>query len=530
MYELNPTLFKFNNKYYSLVRNESIVEKGKWSKSKFGYSLNILDINLNKIIKKRCKFEINQNIFSEIKRCDIKNNFYVIEDIKIIQTDDIIEDKIIGISNILINNKWLMCCGLISIDVNTNTIKFIKKLSIPNMNNCEKNWTIINNRYLIYSLFPELIIYSIDNNYKLSCYLKKNTLDQIYKNSISKENIHKNYKKIFLTCCQNIIKLNEQFYLIYTKKRNTNDFYEYYYCILDLINWNLNILDQKLYSGFKLYLNCVNIIDNRFYLCWGLSDKNYSITKVKIQVNLLYFNKVFSLDDHISLFIIKKLINNNKYDLLINKKDIPINIICGGSYLNFVKDNTFIFGTGISNINTNNLNHDKGKLFVSALRGPLSREYLSNNGISVNNIYGDPILLLPKFYQPTLNNKLKDMIGVIPNKSNYNYYSNYIDSNKYFLINIDDQWENIINSICSCKAIISQSLTGLICSDAYNIPNIYLQDCTLEENNFEFKDYYNSQNRDYIMIRNISEYDISLLYKDGNKIDIDKLLKYFPFS
>ena len=115
--------------------------------------------------------------------------------------------------------------------------------------------------------------------------------------------------------------------------------------------------------------------------------------------------------------------------------------------------------------------------------------------IIVPEIYGDPALLLPKFYKPIIIEKLKNKIGVVPHKSNYDKYINKIDTKKYYLINPTDKWRNVINYICSCKEIISSSLHGLICSDAYNIPNVWLDEYKLSEGDFKFKDYFASQKK-----------------------------------
>ena len=150
--------------------------------------------------------------------------------------------------------------------------------------------------------------------------------------------------------------------------------------------------------------------------------------------------------------------------------------------------------------------------------------------IAVPEIYGDPALILPKFYKPVIIDKLKDKIGIVPHKSNYSKYINKIDTSKYYLINPTDKWQNVINYICSCKAIISSSLHGLICSDAYNIPNVWLDEFKLQEGDFKFKDYFASQGREYVKIKILNKYDSSLLYRIGNTIDLDKLLKTFPFN
>lgn len=248
------------------------------------------------------------------------------------------------------------------------------------------------------------------------------------------------------------------------------------------------------------------------------------------QVNLIYFDKWNNFGDELSKYITTKLINKDKYELVFNQNNIPLNIVCIGSYIHSAKDNTFIFGSGVRTPNNIENNcHNYKNLNVCSVRGPLTRNYLMNKNQSVPEIYGDPALLLPKFYKPVIIENLKDKIGIVPHKTNYDKYIK-IDSNKYYLINPTDKWQNVINYICSCKAIISSSLHGLICSDAYNVPNLWLDEFKLQEGDFKFKDYFASQCREYKKIKNLNEYDNSLLYKKGNTIELDKLIKTFPFS
>lgn len=253
------------------------------------------------------------------------------------------------------------------------------------------------------------------------------------------------------------------------------------------------------------------------------------------KVNLIYFkdNSVNgNFGDELSKFITTQLINKDKYDLVFNKNNIPINIVCIGSYIHMAKNNSFIFGSGVRTLDNINRGHHNYKyLNICSVRGPLTRNFLINvKKIDVPEIYGDPALLLSKFYKPVIIDKLKDKIGIVPHKTNYNKYKNNIDKTKYYLINPLDKWQNVINYICSCKAIISSSLHGLVCSDAYNIPNLWLDEYKLDEGDFKFKDYFASQGREYVKITSLNEYDSSLLYIIGNTIDLDKLLKTFPFN
>jgi pyruvyltransferase len=252
------------------------------------------------------------------------------------------------------------------------------------------------------------------------------------------------------------------------------------------------------------------------------------------KVNLIYFKDKSvngNFGDELSRYITTQLINKDKYELVFNKSEIPLNIVCIGSYIHRAKNNTFIFGSGVRTPNNIEGGHHYKKLNICSVRGPLTRHFLVNvKKLAVPEIYGDPGLLLPKFYKPVIIDKLKDKIGIVPHKSNYSKYINKIDTSKYYLINPTDKWQNVINYIYSCKANISSSLHGLICSDAYNIPNLWLDEHRLAEGDFKFKDYFASQGREYVKIKSLDAYDSSLLYSEGNTIDLDKLLQTFPFN
>ena len=259
-------------------------------------------------------------------------------------------------------------------------------------------------------------------------------------------------------------------------------------------------------------------------------DDYYLVHHPEIKINLVYYNRCKNFGDELSAFITYSLINKNKYNLVYNQKNIDINIISIGSYIHMAKNNYFIFGSGVRKDDHNQNEHNYKDLNICAVRGPLTKKYLDNKGIYVQNIFGDPALLLPKFYIPIKNNSIQNKIGLIPHKSNYNLYLDKYDKSLYYLINPMDDWKNVINSIYSCKCIISSSLHGLICSDAYNIPNLWLDEYELEEGDFKFKDYFQSQSRDYVKINHLNEYNETMLYKEGNKINLELLMEQFPFK
>jgi len=284
--------------------------------------------------------------------------------------------------------------------------------------------------------------------------------------------------------------------------------------------------DYYLVYNIKITQKYSKILQKNNKITMSINDTS------KIDVNLVYFNRWRNFGDELSAFITYSLINKNIYNLVYNQKNIDINIISIGSYMHKAKNNYFIFGSGIRTIeyNIDDINeHDYKNLNVCAVRGPLTKKYLENKNIYVRNVFGDPGLLISKFYIPEKNVSIKNKIGLIPHKTNYKMYLEKYDKELYYLINPMDDWKNVINSIYSCKSIISSSLHGLICSDAYNIPNLWLDEYALEEGDFKFKDYFQSQNRNYIKINNLEEFNENMLYKNGNKINLELLMEQFPF-
>ncbi len=132
---------------------------------------------------------------------------------------------------------------------------------------------------------------------------------------------------------------------------------------------------------------------------------------------------------------------------------------------------------------------------IRAVRGPLTREKLVQAGITCPAVFGDPALLLPRYFNPP--RKMKWKLGVIPHYTDQNHP--WIEAIKkeegVNVINIQAGIEGFVHEVLSCESILSSSLHGLICSDAYGIPNrrIVLHD-ELIGGDFKFHDYYAAMN------------------------------------
>ena len=137
---------------------------------------------------------------------------------------------------------------------------------------------------------------------------------------------------------------------------------------------------------------------------------------------------------------------------------------------------------------------------VCAVRGKKTREYLLSQGVECPEIYGDPALLLPLIYNREVPRKYE--MGIIAHINDFKnpLYQRILLQNPEKVCVIDlknySEWTEIIDMIRSCEFILSSSLHGLIVSDAYKIPNIWLRSSVeLAGGDFKFYDYFSGVNR-----------------------------------
>ena len=156
---------------------------------------------------------------------------------------------------------------------------------------------------------------------------------------------------------------------------------------------------------------------------------------------------------------------------------------------------------------------------VCAVRGPLTRKYLLQQGVDCPEIYGDPALLTPLIYSSKPGKKYE--LGFIPHYADCDlpqveelrrcHPEIHIIKMKGY-----ESWTDVIEQITSCKAILASSLHGLILADAYNIPNVRvrLSDKILG-GDFKFFDYFQSVNRPCSSpIDGVEGIDLSIVRKE----------------
>lgn len=203
----------------------------------------------------------------------------------------------------------------------------------------------------------------------------------------------------------------------------------------------------------------------------------------------LYWHKTNNFGDAVSPIILKHFLGQ-KVEFADREKSGKM--ISTGSVLFAMQENDIIWGTGA--IQNGKMRVKQGVKFL-AVRGPYTwRSVLGQSG---KMVFGDPGILLPLIYAPFVEKKHK--VGIIPHyvdkekvKSDIN-----IIANRGHIINIQADWQEVIREILSCEMIISSSLHGIICAEAYGIPAMWaVYSNKIIGGEFKFQDYFLGTGRD----------------------------------
>lgn len=243
----------------------------------------------------------------------------------------------------------------------------------------------------------------------------------------------------------------------------------------------------KSYSRIEKFINTI---------IWIISPKNSVIVSNVHLKNLGDKVRSVNFGDDLNYEIIKSLsgrtIVNYLYSYIAVFK--PTNYMCIGSIVDtLVNEQSIIWGSGAMYGDKNV--KIKTPVKVLAVRGPLTRRYLLEQGISCPEIYGDPAILLPFIYKTRAKKKYR--MGLIPHYTD-NFSHKVIDFKQRYgdeVIVIDmkhyDNWRDIVNIINECEFVASSSLHGLIIADAYGVPNVWVKiSDNVKGGDFKFQDYF----------------------------------------
>lgn len=208
----------------------------------------------------------------------------------------------------------------------------------------------------------------------------------------------------------------------------------------------------------------------------------------KNRVNLYYWTHAAgdNVGDLISLVLVRKIVESFGLDFDQHVRQTR-KLFAVGSILEQVVQNATVWGSGLRHavVSPSNVALD-----VRAVRGPLTREALLHVGIACPEVFGDPAILLPRFYRPRPARRRPFL--VIPHfLREKELLQRYPEA---CISTLTSDWQGFVDDIAAADLVISGSLHGLVLAEAYGVPAVLLANAA-DRDRFKYDDYYRGTGR-----------------------------------
>lgn len=205
---------------------------------------------------------------------------------------------------------------------------------------------------------------------------------------------------------------------------------------------------------------------------------------------------------------------------------------CVGTNIQGSYQNATIWGSGILPLKTYAFWQKlcRRKLDIRAVRGPLTRKVLLEQGQQCPEVYGDPAILMPLIYTPMNGRQKVRKKIIIPQFASENSFREKHPED-YLLSMKTNDYRHVIDEIVSSEIVYTSSLHGIILAEAYGVPAVFFHG--LEDYwDFKYADYYYSTGRmDFKIAKNYEEAltmdPLPLPNLDGM---VKGLLESFPYD
>ena len=195
--------------------------------------------------------------------------------------------------------------------------------------------------------------------------------------------------------------------------------------------------------------------------------------------------RVSNFGDLLGPLLVERILHNAGFDSGVGDGEAR-RILTVGSIMHLAKTGDVIWGTGVNGKKSPEAHHFHD-LDVRAVRGPLTREYLMQRGIKVPEIFGDPALLLPKFY-PELeqwrSEPMRDIL-VVPNPNDWPLTWSRCDIE---ILNPTSPVMECLEAICRTRFVVGSSLHAIVVAESVGIGARVVR--SRSEPLFKYQDYY----------------------------------------
>lgn len=196
-------------------------------------------------------------------------------------------------------------------------------------------------------------------------------------------------------------------------------------------------------------------------------------------------------------------------------------LVAVGSIMKLSRPGDVVWGTGV-----NGKSMDVGggaDLDVRAVRGPKTRSVLMDAGVSVPEVFGDPILLWSQYWpgQQYLAQGAARDVTVVPN---YNDFPSYKADSR--AVDPRIAYHDVIGTIVRSNFVCGSSLHGIVIAESYGIPARLIG--SAHEPQFKYDDYYLGTGRASYKTASSVEEAIAMGGEEPPAFDADRLLNAFP--
>nr|WP_298248842.1 polysaccharide pyruvyl transferase family protein [uncultured Halomonas sp.] len=251
-------------------------------------------------------------------------------------------------------------------------------------------------------------------------------------------------------------------------------------------------LKNKNFSWFKICKSIVRRGRAKLSLPIKFLNEMFClILKGKKAIPLRYFSAKKNVGDALNVYLVENISRRSVVE--IKSSWVP-HVLGVGSIMHLGSSKSVVWGSGV--IDEPQIPNSRiiKKMKFSAVRGVKTRNLISEVlGKKLSCPLGDPAVLMPFFYTPTTKKKYR--LGVVPHyvDKNTSAFTNFLSESGAKIVDVELPVEKFINELAECDVVVSSSLHGLILSDAYDIPNIWVRFSNgVIGGNFKFLDYYST--------------------------------------
>jgi pyruvyltransferase len=247
-----------------------------------------------------------------------------------------------------------------------------------------------------------------------------------------------------------------------------------------------------------------------------------------------YWHACDNFGDALTPYLIKNISGQNAQWVEANSD--PSLVMVTGSILGCNTTSGIVWGTGCAfeaDIDPSCFAAPSDNFRILATRGLLSKNIVEQSGHKPI-AFGDPGLLLPRFYKPNMRRQYE--IGIMCSWVDYDEVSlNYLNKN-ITIINSMGEVQHIISRMLECEIIITSTLHGLVAAIAYGLPTVSVKfSDKMIGDGFKYKDFLTCTDQQYDQIDLRDKVPTiedlkKLAFKHKITADINQLLDCCPFK